>query len=113
MIVAPHRPERWRGVAPSDLTRSEFDDHHAVYHRPSGKTHFLNPSAGTLLSLIAGRAFDVDSIARTLLEVYPELAELPEAGGDVEAGSSAALLRHVAGLLGRFEELGLAQREPG
>jgi len=115
LIAAPPRPERWRGVAPADLVRSEFDDHHAVYHRPSGKTHFLNPSAGSLLGLIAGRPSDVATIARALIEAYPELAELSEPDGndDAEAGSSAALLRHVTGLLGRFEELGLAHREPG
>jgi PqqD family protein of HPr-rel-A system len=91
--------------------RSEFEGQHIVYHRPSGKTHFLNPSAGTLLELICERPMDVAALANVLSEQYPDLLELRQLPNSDDAAFQDGLVRYLAGVLLRFEEVGLVTRE--
>lgn len=68
-----------------------------VYHRPSGKTHFLNEPSVTLLSSILVEPRTLERGAQTLARSL---------GVEADAG----FLHHVEALLLRFEELGLVER---
>lgn len=43
---------RWAACPATDLSWAELGGDHAVYHRPSGKTHFVNTPTVLLLSEI-------------------------------------------------------------
>lgn len=87
---------QWRAVPREQLAWLSFDEQCVVYHRPSGKTHFLNAASAQL-------------IREVLLE--PRTAGSAAAGlAGVEAGPDYVEL--VTGLLLRLEELGLVVRCP-
>lgn len=89
---------QWRAAPAADLAWYEADGEYVLYHRPSGKTHFVNAATHLLLRQILVEARDVADAASELARLQgPVMAE----GG---------LTRHVAGLLLRFEELGLVER---
>jgi PqqD family protein of HPr-rel-A system len=88
---------RWRAASPEELLWSEWDAEYVLYHRPSGKTHFLNESAWFLLSEILREPLDVAATA-------DELARLRGVAADQD------LHTYVSTLVLRFEELGLVHR---
>jgi len=53
---------RWRACPPDDLVWVSLDEDFVVYHRPSGKTHFLNAASHYLISELLHEP-------RTLVEV--------------------------------------------
>lgn len=74
---------RWRAAPAAQFSWADWSDGHVLYHRLSGKTHFLNEAGATLLrELLAdpGEAFEADE--------------------------------SLHGLLLRFEALGLVERMP-
>jgi PqqD family protein of HPr-rel-A system len=87
----------WIVVQSEELVWCTWDHDHVLYHRPSGKTHFVNDAAWLLLS----RAL---TVARPLSEVTDELAAFQGASPTDE------LREYVQELLLRFEELGLVRR---
>ncbi len=101
---------RWRGVSTRDRLLSDFSDQQVLFHRTSGKTHFLNDTACTLLDLVSEQPLDETTLARVLAERHPELQALESSGPD---GVSSELHGHVRGILLRFEELGLVSQAPG
>jgi len=88
---------RWRSVSLDDLLWVEADGVDIVYHRPSGKTHFLNAATAFLL-----------------LEALREPASLPSVIHDLSTAqgvdSQALPAEYVSGMLLRLEELGLVRR---
>jgi PqqD family protein of HPr-rel-A system len=99
MVDAPNQPMelahlRWQAAALADLCWAQFGDQWAVYHRPSGKTHFVNAATARLLRELLTRPHTVN-------EVLPELLA-------AASPTEHAEIRVTAGeLLLRLEELGL------
>lgn len=87
---------RWHATDPTTIRWERFGDHYAAYHRPSGKTHFLNGASRTLLC-------DILSEPKPERQVAAEFAgdgdELPAEFGD-----------ELRAMLERFEQLGLVRR---
>jgi PqqD family protein of HPr-rel-A system len=86
----------WRSNA-ADCLWANFDDHYVVYHRPSGKTHFLNAAGHRLLTEILTSACQTATIAAQL--AGNEGGELGPLNPD-----------EVREMLVRFEYLGLVDR---
>lgn len=87
---------RWQAADPTTLRWERFGDHYVLYHRPSGKTHFLNSASRTLLC-------DILSVAKPEQQVAAEFA----GASDELPGKYADELR---AMLERFEQLGLVSR---
>jgi len=81
----------------ADLLWSEWDGEYVLFHKPSGKTHFLNESAWVLLSDILREPRDLPA---TTLELANRRGVAPDE--DLSA--------YVSSLVLRFEELGLTRR---
>jgi PqqD family protein of HPr-rel-A system len=86
----------WRSSA-TDCVWAVYGDDYVVFHRPSGKTHFLNAAGHRLLTEILDRPDHTPSIA----------ARLASAGGG-EPGTLDE--EDVHAMLVRFEYLGLVDR---
>jgi len=91
--VAP----RWQAVPQSEFLWAHWGADYVLFHRPSGLTHFLNPSAALLLREVLVEPRTLESAAHTLAA-----AEGAEPGPD--------FLPEIAELLRRFETLGLVER---
>ena len=79
-----------------DILWVSFDDDFVVYHRPSGKTHFLNEASKILLTELLADAKDLPSI----LDAF--------AVEDSEEHSEE-YAHQMKGMLARLEDLGLIQ----
>lgn len=88
---------RFRAKAPVHCLWADWGGDCVVYHRPSGKTHLLNTPSAVLLTRVLAVPLDVESAAAELAG-----AQSARAGPD--------FVDYVAGLLFRFEELGLVER---
>ena len=69
-LSAEHPVARWRAAPATEFAWADWPDGHVLYHRPSGKTHFLNDAGATQLrELLAapGEAFEADESLRDLL----------------------------------------------
>ena len=86
----------WRSNA-ADCLWAEFDDNYVVYHRPSGKTHFLNAAGHRLLTEILTSACQTATIAAKLV-------------GNDAGGAGSLNAGEVHEMLVRFEYLGLVDR---
>ena len=87
----------WRAGPADDLVWSELGDDYVVYHRPSGRTHFLNSATADLLGHVLAEP-------RTAAAAADELAAREGAPG------SSAFVAAVAESLSRLEHLGLIER---
>jgi PqqD family protein of HPr-rel-A system len=74
-----------------------FDDGAAVYHRPSGKTHFLNLPAVRLLERLCAGA----------MATHDAIATIGNGAGRASASEDAL---EVAQILAHLEHLGLIRR---
>ena len=88
---------RWRAVSPGQIAWARWNDQFAVYHRPSGKTHFLNAASVLLIEHILLEPGDVETAAR-MLSQHTE-----------GAYCDAAYVRHVADTIRRLEQIGLLE----
>jgi PqqD family protein of HPr-rel-A system len=61
-------PRRYRTADGTQLVWAELDGDFALYHRPSGKTHFLNVSSAYLLLTVLQQPRTVAEAAALLLE---------------------------------------------
>lgn len=86
----------WRSNA-EDCVWAHYDDDYVVFHRPSGKTHFLNAAGYRLLTEILERPEGTTAIA----------TRLASSGGS-EPGTLDE--EEVHAMLVRFEYLGLVDR---
>lgn len=87
----------WRARSASELVWSQFGEVYVVYHRPSGRTHFLNFATADLLAHVLAKP-------RSAQHAADELAARQGAtGGPDFCAAVAASLRHL-------EHLGLIER---
>lgn len=98
MTAADTAPQ-WRVDRTQDLLWADLDEGAAVYHRPSGKTHFLNSSSVALLKRL--QAGPADSLELALAITGGDAADLPPTFVD----QVSVMLRH-------FDYLGLIRRSP-
>ena len=85
---------KWRSCPPDECIWVPLDNEFVVYHRPSGKTHFLNAASELLLNDILVEPQDFDSILETF-------------GAAVEEANAAAYSERMSDMLRRLEVLGL------
>ena len=88
---------RWCSPGPDTVSWVDWEDGIVAYHRPSGVTHFLNPSSRILIEDILREPKDVGQVAVAL-----DVPGMPE--------TDRPSLDDVRSMLERFEELGLIQR---
>ncbi len=91
---APAADPRWLAAPAAQLAWLRFGEDAVVYHRPSGKTHFLNAASAQLIGEVLAQPRSARSAAMRL------------ADGEVDD----AYVETVAGLLQRLSELGLVTR---
>jgi PqqD family protein of HPr-rel-A system len=93
------RAALWRAGDADDLVWTRMDDAFIVYHRPSGKTHFLNAATADLLAHVL-------TTPRTARSAADELAAREDAAVDSNfisvVAESLFHLEHL-GLIGRCE----------
>ncbi len=87
---------RWQVSSRTNFVWAHFESGHALYHRPSGQTHFLNEGGALLLR-------DCLLEPRNAVEAALALADLQEAEPDPQ------FLQHVAELLSHLERVGLIE----
>jgi len=92
------RSARWISADPDGLLISSWGDQNVAYQKASGLTHFLNESSVRIL-------LEILLTAKTTHEIAQELA-----GHDYDT-SLEDISRQLEGILLRFEELGLIDRE--
>ena len=88
---------KWCACAPADIMWVALDNEYVAFHRPSGKTHFLNDASRVLLTevLRVPRSFDV------ILNSF---------GTEVAGEDATAYREQMKGMLDRLESLGLIER---
>lgn len=89
----------WRLRAPDDLAWASWNDEFVAYHRPSGKTHFLNAASHFLLTELLPEPRDTAAIAAIFTS--------EESHG---AGVPGETFQEVLSMLEHFEQLGLIER---
>lgn len=91
-------PVLWRASPVDDTAWVQFDDEYVAYHRPSGKTHFLNAATHRLLT-----------------DLLVEPASAATVAAAFAAGSSASPVgdveKELRATLSHLESLGLVARE--
>lgn len=88
---------QWQSTAPREITWLDLGDDSVAFHRPSGKTHFLNASSKYLIT--------------DLLREPMFLAEVVEAFGVVDGDSERlAQMNEMQTMLDRLEQLGFVER---
>ncbi len=96
--TTPTSEPEWRRPDAAQCIWAEWQaDVSVIYHRPSGKTHFINPSTAFLLERLLEGPATVGSAAQALAAAQERRAD-------------DALRDDVAGILLRLEELGLIER---
>ena len=90
-------PKWWRARSPDEIVWAHFDEDYVAFHRPSGKTHFLNAASHLLICEILTEARDLDAIAGEFV--------MDEDGGD-----PAAHIAQMRSMLDHLENLGLVER---
>jgi len=92
------RPDvHWKSPPAEDRCWVEFDSEYVLFHRPSGRTHFLNHAAFLLLEEILSDPGNAADAANRLAQAHGEM------GNEGFPGQVQALLL-------RLEELGLVER---
>lgn len=97
-LIATNKADaRWQAADSASFAWCQYPDGYVVYHRPSGKTHFLNASAFLLLTEILDRPKTAEQAAGDLID-NSDLDTPP-------AAELAATLEHFAylGLVNRVD----------
>jgi PqqD family protein of HPr-rel-A system len=87
---------RWQAVATDALCWAHFGDKWALYHRPSGKTHFVNDATVWLLRDLLTQPLTIAEVTPLLLASASQLEQV-----EIRATTGELLLR--------LEELGLVE----
>jgi PqqD family protein of HPr-rel-A system len=90
----------WRSLEPGNVLWAEWDGEYVLYHRPSGKTHFVNAATVQLLKTV-------------LLEPKSARAAALELAAGEAADADDEFCAEVAALLERLEHVGLVERRDG
>jgi PqqD family protein of HPr-rel-A system len=88
---------KWRNQSPGDVVWAVFGDEFVAYHRPSGKTHFLNAASHLLICDILHEPRNFADIADAF--ALSETVKHPE-----------GYFEEMKSLLNRLEALGLIER---
>jgi len=88
---------RWRSIREDDLLWNDWDGEFVVYHRPSGRTHFVNSASADILRNLLSEP----ALAAEVAAAYPAVAE---------SSHPDAHVAEITALLERFEHLGLIER---
>ena len=91
---------KWKVTDARSLLWERWDNEYAVFHAPSGKTHFLNLSSALILQFLARAESDVRRVA-------------DEIGRHSGTPVDDALIQEVRQALLHFERLGLVTRVRG
>ncbi|HQX79853.1 MAG TPA: HPr-rel-A system PqqD family peptide chaperone [Steroidobacteraceae bacterium] len=94
--TTPTSEPKWRRADAAHCVWADWDELSVVYHRPSGKTHFVNASTAFLLEQLLGEPASVESAAQALAQAQDRPVD-------------DALRDDVAGTLLRLAELGLIE----
>jgi len=94
---SPRPGDSWRSLPSEDRYWAEFDSEYVLFHRPSGRTHFLNHSAFLLLEEVLSEPLHAPTVAERLAQAHGE-------------PNSEGFSGQVEALLVRLEELGLVER---
>lgn len=87
----------WRAIEPSNVLWVNWGDDYVLYHRPSGKTHFVNTATAYLLGIVLCEP-------KSALAASAALAGFGRAAEDEKFGAE------IADLLVRLEHVGLVNR---
>jgi len=90
---------QWVGSAPANVVWQRLGSDYVAYHRPSGKTHFLNAASQFLVAELLEGPLDTDSIVQAFQQ-----------DGASAADSDPAARSAIVELLDRLERLGLISR---
>jgi PqqD family protein of HPr-rel-A system len=93
-------PQTWRLIEPRTILWTQWGDDYIIYHRPSGKTHFINAATAQLLKNI-------------LLEPKTALSAALELAVAQQASCNEEFLVAVGRSLQRLEDVGLVERREG
>ena len=88
---------RWRGASDGDILWADWGGDHIAFHRPSGKSHLLNPAGKQLLTRILSEPLRIPEIIDLIARPVPGAPDEAFAAGVLE-------------MLERFEHLGLVER---
>lgn len=88
---------KWRSRSPGEIVWAVFGEDYVAYHRPSGKTHFLNAASQLLICDILTEPKDLDAIA-------------DEFASDLADDHPDVYLLQMEVMLDRLEYLGLVER---
>lgn len=88
---------KWRSRPRNEIAWAKFDDDFVAYHRPSGKTHFLNAASYNLLNEILIEPRSLSAI----LEMFA--TEETDENADAYLEQMTEMLTHI-------EALGLIER---
>lgn len=97
MAGADSPPVKWRSISPDRYLVAGWNGEFAVYHRPSGKTHFLNDAGLLLISDILTRPQTIENAARELSGCKPNESCDPE------------YVREVAKTIARLYQIGFLE----
>lgn len=94
---ADSRLVNWRSRPQDEIAWAEFDDDFVAFHRPSGKTHFLNAASYALLNDVLVEPKSLSEI----LEVFSP---------DESEENADAYVEQMTEMLTHIEALGLIER---
>ena len=89
---ADSRLRKWRSCSPDEITWAEFDNEFVAFHRPSGKTHFLNAASYALLNDLLNEPQSLSAV----LEMFAADDTEDKVDGFVE--QMKAMLTHLEAL---------------
>ena len=87
----------WRSRPPEEIVWAVFGNDYVAYHRPSGKTHFLNAASQLLIRDILTEPTALSAIA-------------DEFASEITDSHADAYLEQMRAMLDRLEHLGLVER---
>ena len=99
--VNPASSPRWRSRPDDELAWLQLEDDFVAFHRPSGKTHFLNAASHELIRDVLAAPRSIEEIAAAILKGEEAL--------DVDEGTGEFVAR-LEDLVFRLEQLGLIER---
>ncbi len=97
MEVHGEKVTRWRSPAPDTIAWAFWDDDYVAYHRPSGRTHFLNVSSRHLIAELLCEPKDAATVAQAFSPPRDDMER-------------QAHLSEITSMLERLEHLGLIDR---
>jgi PqqD family protein of HPr-rel-A system len=87
----------WQGPDADAISWAQWGDDFVAYHRPSGRTHFLNTASHYLIAELLASPADIDAIASAFAP--------PTASDDRQAH-----LEEISAMLEWLDQLGLIRR---